>query len=236
MYQTQTSEMGNLIQQYLTSHQFHPPEEVRKQIGVRYLREKEIVIKKGDKIECVFLIVQGQFAVSEMWSNGSIFHFTELVPDDFICELECCQQVNTALFSVSCKHQATLLSVPVSAFRVWLNQDPMIGQMLIYSLTRKLASSAQAASQMPVVSGMVRLARFLIAYYYHYGTEDQFDLTIPLTREELSCNLGLTTRTVNRLIHSLKIQGAISVQRGKIHITPEQLNHLHSLLPDCNHS
>lgn len=49
-----------------------------------------------------------------------------------------------------------------------------------------------------------------------------------MTREDLSYNLGLSVRTINRLVQSLRERNALTVRSGKIHITADQLPLLRS--------
>lgn len=104
--------------------------------------------------------------------------------------------------------------------------------MLILSLTRKLTALAKTTSQMPIVPGIVKLVRFLITYCCQNGTENGSAVTVALTREALSYNLGLSIRTINRLIQNLKDQNAVTVRNGKIRILPEQIEQLYSFLSD----
>ena len=107
-------------------------------------------------------------------------------------------------------------------------------QMLIHSLIRKLGSSARTASQMPIASGMVKLIRFLITYCYQQDISHRSEVTVQLTREELSYNLGLSTRTINRLLRTLREQGAVTMRSGKIHLSAEQFSALHDLLAELS--
>ena len=50
-----------------------------------------------------------------------------------------------------------------------------------------------------------------------------------MTREDLSYNLGLSVRTINRLVQSLRERNALTVRSGKIHITADQLPLLRSI-------
>ena len=220
------------IQSFLSVSGCQVPDEVLARIRVLTLHQRDVLLKKGDSIHNVYIILKGQFTVSEAWSNGTIFIFTELGPEDFICELECYQQNWTAQFNIICKQDAVLLSLPVDSFLAWQAVDPVLCQMLIQSLIRKLGSSARTASQMPIASGIVKLTRFLIGYCQHNDIAFLPEVTVALTREELSYNLGLSVRTINRLLQNLKAKQAVSIQSGKIHITQKQFELLLCLAPD----
>lgn len=85
-----------LIRSFLASHGCRPPAGLVEQMYLSFPRENEPLLKKGDHIRHVFIILSGQFTVSELWSNGNIFIFTELGPEDFICEMECYQNIQSA--------------------------------------------------------------------------------------------------------------------------------------------
>ena len=219
-----------VLQKFLSVHRFNPPAEILPRIRVIAQKERDTLLKKGDRIQNVYIILQGEYTVSEAWSNGNIFIFTELGPDDFICEMECYQQVYAVQYNLICKSDSLLLAIPVEDFLAWQSVDPGLCQMLIHSLIRKLGSSARTASQMPIASGIVKLIRFLVTYCEQHGIERRTEIAVRLTREELSYNLGLSTRTINRLILSLKEQGAVTVLSGKVHISADQYISLKNML------
>lgn len=219
-----------ILQKFLSTHRFNPPAEVLSRVRVITQKERDTLLKKGDRIQNVYIILQGEYTVSEAWSNGNIFIFTELGPEDFICEMECYQQVHAVQYNLICKSDSVLLAVPVEDFLAWQSVDPGLCQMLIYSLIRKLGSSARTASQMPIASGIVKLVRFLVAYCEQNGIGQRPEIAVRLTREELSYNLGLSTRTINRLILSLKEKGFVAVLSGKVHISADQYLSLKNML------
>ena len=135
-----------------------------------------------------------------------------------------------------CKSDSLLLAVPVEGFLARQAVDPELCQMLIQSLIRKLGSSARTASQMPIAPGIVKFARFLIGYCRENGIDSRQEVTVRMTREDLSYNLGLSVRTINRLVQSLRERNALTVRSGKIHITADQLPLLRSILPDSDPS
>lgn len=137
--------------------------------------------------------------------------------------MECYQGAQAVQYNLICKSDSLLLAVPVEGFLAWQAVDPGLCQMLIQSLIRKLGSSARTASQMPIASGIVKFARFLIGYCRENGIDSRQEVSVRMTREDLSYNLGLSVRTINRLVQSLRAQNALTVRSGKIHITADQL-------------
>ena len=212
-----------ILQEFLEKHHFDPPAAILPQLRIVTQKERDTLLKKGDPIHAVYIILEGQYTVSEAWSNGAIFIFTELGPGDFICEMECYQGAQAVQYNLICKSDSLLLAVPVEGFLAWQAVDPGLCQMLIQSLIRKLGSSARTASQMPIASGIVKFARFLIGYCRENGIDSRQEVSVRMTREDLSYNLGLSVRTINRLVQSLRERNALTVRSGKIHITADQL-------------
>ena len=73
-------------------------------------------------------------------------------------------------------------------------------------------------------------------YCRENGIDSRQEVSVRMTREDLSYNLGLSVRTINRLVQSLRAQNALTVRSGKIHITADQLPLLRSILPDSDPS
>ena len=91
-----------ILQEFLEKHHFDPPAAILPQLRIVTQKERDTLLKKGDPILAVYIILEGQYTVSEAWSNGAIFIFTELGPGDFICEMECYQGAQAVQYNLIC--------------------------------------------------------------------------------------------------------------------------------------
>ena len=65
-----------ILQEFLEKHHFDPPAAILPQLRIVTQKERDTLLKKGDPIHAVYIILEGQYTVSEAWSNGAIFIFT----------------------------------------------------------------------------------------------------------------------------------------------------------------
>ncbi len=67
-----------------------------------------------------------------------------------------------------------------------------------------------------------RLIKYLVKSYENKHKENQDKLKINKTQAELSDRTGFNVRSVQRNIAALEKEGLISIENGKITISPEQ--------------
>lgn len=120
----------------------------------------------------------------------------------------------------------TLLSMPMSEARQWLNEHPEFNRKLLPYLGEKMCSLAGLASDLALHDTETRLAR-LILRYVDSGTQEQHvtpRLINDLSHEFLAEMIGSVRVVVNRQLQHWKQEGIIDAHRG--HLEVEALQEL----------
>lgn len=69
-----------ILQEFLEKHHFDPPAAILPQLRIVTQKERDTLLKKGDPIHAVYIILEGQYTVSEAWSNARSLSSPNWVP------------------------------------------------------------------------------------------------------------------------------------------------------------
>ncbi|NYT64223.1 Crp/Fnr family transcriptional regulator [Alcaligenaceae bacterium] len=142
-----------------------------------------------------------------------------------------CNQYGTEAIALT---DCELVVIP---FKQLLTRDDAcreLEQMIYVAISRELTEGYAGVSLSSPLKSEARVARFLdelVKRYAALGYSSK-EISLPMTRRDIGCYLGLTLETVSRSLSTLATKGMISVHREKIHILEPKFLHLfHSSLP-----
>ena len=101
-------------------------------------------------------------------------------------------------------------------------------QMIYVAISREFLDEHARISLSSTVKAEARVARFLqelAARYAALGYSSR-EISLPMTRRDIGCYLGLTLETVSRSLSAMASMGIISVHRRNIQILKPKLLHL----------
>ncbi|WP_018686595.1 Crp/Fnr family transcriptional regulator [Actinokineospora enzanensis] len=109
-------------------------------------------------------------------------------------------------------HRTRLRQLMVEYPELALEVNRMISARLRWANRRRVDAT--------IKDGRVKLSRLLVEVAAHYGERvgDHWELRVPLTQHELGYMAGLANRTVEKALHDLESEGAISKSYRRIRI------------------
>jgi CRP-like cAMP-binding protein len=170
------------------------------------LRRDAVLFREGDAARYCYKVLTGAVRACRLLHDGrrSISEF--LLPGDFIgLEAE-----GTYRFAAEAVSDVTLMRYSLQAVDRLIQQSPRLGRRLL-GLVWSDISAAQA--QMLLLgrkNAVERLASFLLMMAERNGGADC--VRLPMTRNDIADNLGLTTETVSRVFGQFKRQGLIQLR------------------------
>ncbi|MEY1554837.1 transcriptional regulator FnrL [Yoonia sp. R2331] len=170
----------------------------------------QTILSRGDDLTYVGSVVQGMATLSKTLEDGRTQMVGMLMPSDFVG-----WPGRTHIdFDVAAMTDTTLCCFQRKPFEKMLSETPHVAQRLAEMALDEL----DAARDWMVLLGR-KTAREKIATFIemlarrteHPDIEGQtHSLTMPMTREQMANNLGLTLETVSRQINGLKNDGVIA--------------------------
>ena len=186
------------------------------------------VFHQGQRATAMWIVLEGWVHLMRLpehaqpGAEGALI-FT-ITPDEAICGLSA---VESDVYQVSgiAGSECDALRVPAGLFTEALRHEPVFAYEALRLCIRRLQHIAQQYGAMaePVAQRVIRAILRL---------EHQFGETLPVTHRELAQMAWTTTESAIRTVSRLKRNGAVSGERGLLHI--ERLRDLEALLHGAN--
>lgn len=177
-------------------------------------RQGENIFRRGDSIYSVYLVCQGTVIISSAGINGDEMGVVFVQAGSTVGEMEVLADIKHLVYSAKAYTECVLYEIPSRAFQDWLDCDIGMCRKLILVLAQKLYRSSSTTARYQHYEAAMRVKMFLA----EKGVGRVKD-----TRSALAEACGVSERTINRAVASLEKDGYISINRGKIEISQQQL-------------
>lgn len=184
------------------------PYEVLKEVGVIRSRQGEFVLNQGQVYDSLYIVVSGLVRIYVMTENGRKYTLTLYRTGNYIGEHEIFDMRPYSCF-VEAISDVVLLKFKRDVFLKWLSLDRNISD----SFTRSLCNQIYMLSEKAGVDALYSLRQRICQYLVCAASRDG---TVRVDKESLSELMGVATRSVNRIIKSLREDGLISTERNQI--------------------
>jgi CRP-like cAMP-binding protein len=198
-----------------------PEEEVRRLLAVarrRRFHRGEVVFHRDDPGDSLHLIVTGRFAIRVMTPLGEQATIAVRGPGESFGEMALVGQDARRSATVEALEEAETFCVYEQEFARLRHAHPNVTELVVRFLAnevRLLTDRLLDALYVPVER---RVLRRLCDMATVYGGDDDSEVEIPLTQEELAGLAGSTRATVNTVLRDAQRSGLIELARGKTRI------------------
>ena len=176
----------------------------------------EVVFHRDDPADSLHLVVKGRFAVLMVTPLGQTATIAVCGAGDSFGE--------TALLAARAKRTATVraleeaetFAVDDVAFAELREGFPGIDRILFAFLSAELRRTNELLVEALYLPVDRRLRRRLLELTRIYGSEQDAEVTIPLTQTELAELAGTSRATANQILRDEEERGAVRLERGRI--------------------
>lgn len=198
-------------------------EEVKYYMTLVEVEEDTTLIKAGESCSNIYMILSGKVTGIDWPINDRAYSFQDFGPGDFFGEIECFADLTNYRISVITVTKCKVLVIPAVLYMEWLQKDVDALYSRFKVNTRRLITQTTDARRYLFLEGKERLVLYLVRKYERkMAGEQTADLNLEQTRNQLSEEIGFSTKTLSRNIKILEDMGFLKIQKGKIHITKEQ--------------
>jgi len=186
------------------------------------------LIREGDRPGPVFVILEGWACRYKILPNGTRQVLAFLMPGD------CCD-LNTGLLAAM-DHNIQVITPAVVATIERAEMDTLMDQHRGIAKAMYIAQLVDEGTMRAWITSMgrrtsiERVAHLMCELYLRarsVGLVFEPDLKLPLSQLLLADSLGMTPVHVNRVLKVLRLSGAMTLQRGSLHIVdPAKLVHM----------
>lgn len=195
-------------------------EKVKYYMSLIEVEEDTALIEAGSDCEYIYIILSGYVTGIDWPVNEKAYCFKKFGPGDFFGEIECFADLMYYRISVVTITKCRVLTIPVSVYIEWLQTD----LEALYSRTKvnisRLIKQTTDARRYMLLDSKERLILFFVRRYEQYQTNKKI-LTFNQTRVKMSEEVGLSVKTLNRMIKTLEEAGFIQTKKGKVVVTEQ---------------
>lgn len=206
----------DLIKPYLSSN-----------ILLRVVPKGVYIIREDEKLNKVYFVVSGQYYSFGNSLSGKINMMGMWKAPQFIGIDRAVDGAVASVSSVVTLRECIILEVNQEFFLKCIKTNGDIALRIIADLCKKLTSSNGRITRLTVNDSNQNL----LIYIYGYFTENwngQGECKLELKNSLIAHDIGISERTLYRLVNKLKSEELINVKQGCIVVTKEQIKRIKS--------
>ncbi len=193
------------------------------------LQENKRVITKGEKNPYIYLMYSGSLRIINEFDNNRVFAYATKEAPGFSGLLELLSDQERATSTVLTIRQSHFIRMHKSSFAKWMDEDIHAYRLVVKAFAKQLYPAFFSMGSAYVYPKYIILLQYLSrTYSAQLKTTPQ--VTIPITREELAQELGLSLRTTYRLCTRLIREGKGTIAKKKIILTQKHIELIHTYL------
>jgi CRP/FNR family transcriptional regulator len=185
---------------------------------LRVFKRGDSVIRRGDRVGGMFLIVSGRirvFMISEGGEEATLYT---------VQRGESCLLSTSALFAEMCfpasveveTQEVKIFCIPATAYRTLYREEPTVRDFTVNELSGRVFDLLTALEERSLQSIEDRLKGYLIRRVDGHGE-------VAATHEQIALSLGTAREVVSRKLGQLGKAGWIKTQRGRIRLLKPKL-------------
>lgn len=164
------------------------------------------ILKQGETVHRIFVIKEGITKCYISEENGKDFIFEFLGKGEIIGEIEFLRNIN-CLCTIDAVSSVSVYSLSTSYFKKLLHENPELNTLLLNELADRIINTCRRSSYQQL-------------YTLEYGLLKLFELQLAeqmtITKEDMAAYLGITIRSLNRVIKELKAKLSDENNFGKL--------------------
>ena len=180
------------------------------------------IIKKGVKNPYIFILVTGELRVLNEYDNGRRYSYAVKYAPGFMGLLELFAQKENATSTVMTQSESGCIKIRKKDFANWIESDFTIYKMVAQYFAKQMYPSINQFGTFGVYSNKKNMIKYLIGESQH-ALSSLEKIRIQQTREAMAEKLGMSLRTVYRVIEVIRSDRYCCLEKGKITITDKQL-------------
>jgi len=200
------------------------PEELDGQFQLRTYSPHTLIHQKDSVLERIGILLQGTFRVVNEFENGNVFMIEMNEAVSFIGEVTLLAEAATTSVTIEAVTDCLVAFLPLQTFDQWLRQDMRLLRAVSRHVAAKLYCSSYSRGERLFHSAKYVLLKYLVQQAEAQGVRSTGRAVLNKTRQQISEEVGLTIKTINRTLTQFARDGIVSIQRGKAAFSAEQFH------------
>lgn len=208
------------------------PEEIRQRSFFKTIVAGTTIVRKGEKVKYVYVLIKGNVKVTNEFSNGRRYTYARIMSISFIGELEILAGEKEYASNVEAVTICRALLITAEDFTQWIEFDPSILMTVAKVLATKMYPTSSESGTVIFFSAMRKFQEYIVKYCR--AKKDRELFFINRNRQQIADEIGTSVKTVNRCVEKLQTNGLLLKMRGKIYINKEQYTNMIAILENVS--
>ena len=209
----------------------HIPENIRQHTTKRTFQPGDVVVRKGERADHVYLLTAGKLRVSNEFESGQRYTFASLEVPDLIGDLEVLAGQEHFAATNEAITECQMLSMSAETFMQWMRTDNDFAVAVAQLLASKMYPTSNEAGRVKFQPSQERFEEYLAK---RLGDIETDLFILHTSRQQIADDIGTSVKTVNRCVTKMRDEGGLSLLHGKITLNLEQQERLREILQDMN--
>lgn len=210
------------------------PEVVKKSCFIKNYKSGEIISYKGYPLKFFGIISEGATRVINEFENGSSYMIEINEAVDFIGDVTILSEKKCVSVTIKAERDCTIIFFPRALAENWLNTDIEFLKYISKKVAYKLYKSSSKNGMNLFYSSKFLFVEYLIKQGELNDIYTKKSFKILSNRKEMSEEIGMNIKTLNRTITSLKDDKYFTIDKGKLVITDVSIKNCKNLLVNTN--
>lgn len=181
-----------------------------------------LIHQKDSPLDRIGILLQGTFRVVNEFENGNVFMIEVNEAVSFIGEVTLLAGAATTSVTIETVTDCLAAFLPAETFDAWLQRDIRLLRAVSRHVAAKLYCSSYNRGERLFYSAKYVLLKYLVRQAEAQGAGTAGQVVLNKTRQQISEEVGLTVKTINRTITQFVKDGVLSIRRGKAAFSAEQ--------------
>ncbi|MCI9078605.1 MAG: Crp/Fnr family transcriptional regulator [Lachnospiraceae bacterium] len=208
--------------EYLTALFRYVPDAVVKMMSYKKIQKNQYIIHAGKACDTVYIILSGNIAGLHYQKQGRAYYFMDFNQMYIVGDFEVFGGIPEYYVSICATEECNILTLPSSCYLQWIQHDENALFLRIKNIMATLVFEKKHEREYMFMNCKERLVKYLVKSYENKCQENYGKFKINKTQAELSDRIGFNVRSVQRSIAALENEKLVSIENGKITISPEQ--------------
>lgn len=196
------------------------PFEVLSKFDCRSYTGGQIIFNQGETYDCFCIIINGLADIYITAENGKRYSQAIYKKGDFIGELEVFERRPFVCF-VEALTDLELLMLDRKSFLLWLELDKNINTYVMRLMSSQFYKLSKKAGDDNLYSLKYRLCNYFLSYIENQSSQPE-EITVKVMKPQLSKQFGVTERSINRILKSLKEKDVLKMNSQSVVIKDVQ--------------
>lgn len=217
--------------EYLNRMFKHAPFSIFDNMVMKQYQRDTIFIKEQTAAEQIYILLEGTVEALEHRILGNKYNYMRFQAIEVFGSMETLLELDYYMTTLMTVSNCTFLIMSRAQYRQWIEKDNNALRMETKSMGRYLLEQARKERLFLFLYGRDRLF-LILSDEYKYLHDDKGNYVTHRTHLELSESSGLSVRTINRALQSMRDEGYIQYFRGEIRIDESQYRKMKAYLED----